>query len=236
MGRRRRIPGEHRRLPGGRRAAPPRPRYDRIGAALSSLVITVVTLLAGVGIIPVSGSEVAASADGQLRAASSKAQAGTRAEPVAVPSARSAPSAEPRQRRTDETALPARSGAGKRVVFSLGKQRIWLVGEDGKVRSTYLASGSLTDNLKPGTYAVYSRSRHAIGIDDSGEMEYFVRFTRGERAAIGFHSIPTKDGKLLQTVDELGTPTSHGCIRQRIGDAKRLWAFAPVDTTVVVTA
>ena len=74
----------------------------------------------------------------------------------------------------------------------------------------------------------------AVGIDDSGVMEYFVRFTRGANAAIGFHSIPTKDGRPLQTAAELGTPQSHGCIRQALPDAVRLWTFAPVGTKVVV--
>ncbi|MGH3500547.1 MAG: L,D-transpeptidase, partial [Nocardioidaceae bacterium] len=32
----------------------------------------------------------------------------------------------------------------------------------------------------------------------------------------------------------LGTPQSDGCIRQWIKDAKALWGFAPVGTTVVV--
>ncbi|MCX6400154.1 MAG: L,D-transpeptidase, partial [Propionibacteriales bacterium] len=58
--------------------------------------------------------------------------------------------------------------------------------------------------------------------------------TRGENAPIGFHSIPTKSGKALQTEKQLGTPQSHGCIRQRMVDAERLWNFAPVGTEVVV--
>ena len=137
-----------------------------------------------------------------------------------------------------DPALPAGSGSGKRVVFDISDQRVWLVdaGEASDVRRTYLVSGSLTDNLKPGTYAVYSRSRWATGIGDSGVMQYFTRFTRGDNAAIGFHSIPTKDGRPLQTIDQLGTPQSHGCIRQAMPDAKALWAFAPVGTKVVVTA
>jgi len=133
-------------------------------------------------------------------------------------------------------ALPSESGTGKRVVFDISDQRVWLVDKGDKVQRTYLVSGSLSDNLDPGTYAVYSRSRHAVGINDSGVMEYFIRFTRGANAAIGFHSIPTKNGRPLQTEKQLGTAQSHGCIRQATRDAKRLWAFAPVSTKVVVTA
>ncbi len=141
---------------------------------------------------------------------------------------------------TPSTALPADSGEGRRVVFSESRQRVWLVqpersGAD-RVLRTYLVSGSIYDNLDPGTYEVYSRSEQAYGIDDSGTMKYFVRFTRGENAAIGFHDIPIDDGEPVQTKAQLGTPLSHGCIRQVRADAKALWAFAPLGTTVVVTA
>lgn len=132
-------------------------------------------------------------------------------------------------------ALPPGSGSGRRVVFSESDQRVWLVAEDGQVERTYLVSGSVYDNLDPGTYQVYSRSRQAWGIDDSGTMRFFVRFTRGETAAIGFHDIPVADGQPVQSVDQLGTPQSHGCIRQRRADARALWRFAPLGTTVVVT-
>ena len=129
-----------------------------------------------------------------------------------------------------------RSAQGKRIVFDISDQRVWLVGRDNRVASTYLVSGSVTDNLNPGTFKVYSRSRYAVGIEDSGTMQYFVRFTRGENAAIGFHDIPVDNGRPLQTVSQLGTPRSHGCIRQKRSDAVRLWDFAPIGTKVIVTA
>jgi hypothetical protein len=133
--------------------------------------------------------------------------------------------------------VPAKSGEGKRIVFDQSDQRVWLVDDDETVERTYLVSGSLYDNLDPGTYAVYSRSEHAWGVDDSGTMEYFVRFTQGsEGAAIGFHDIPIDNGQLVQTVDQLGTPQSHGCIRQLRADAIVLWDFAPIGTEVDVTA
>lgn len=138
---------------------------------------------------------------------------------------------------TESTSLPARSGAGRRIVFSESRQRVWLVDGDNDVLRTYLVSGSIEDNLDPGTYEVYSRSRNAVGIDDSGTMEYFVRFTQGTQgAAIGFHTIPVDEGAPVQTLKQLGTPLSHGCIRQKRADAIALWDFAPSGTTVVVTA
>ena len=67
-------------------------------------------------------------------------------------------------------------------------------------------------------------------------MKYFVRFTEGDTgAAIGFHDIPVDDdGELVQTLDQLGTPQSHGCIRQEQEDAIALWEFADIGTEVVV--
>jgi lipoprotein-anchoring transpeptidase ErfK/SrfK len=75
-----------------------------------------------------------------------------------------------------------------------------------------------------------------VGIDDSGTMKYMVRFAHGPNAAIGFHDIPVLHGATVQTRAQLGTPQSHGCIRQWRPDAKALWDFAPVGTTVVVVA
>jgi lipoprotein-anchoring transpeptidase ErfK/SrfK len=192
---------------------------------VASSAITAITLLGGMGALP----EEAPSAQGA-------ATMTTAAEHVRVVPPRRAsvtPSASPS---SAATALPEESGSGRRVVFDISEQRVWLVSDAGRTLRTYLVSGSLTDNLRPGSYEVFSRSRWATGIDDSGVMQYFVRFTRGENAAIGFHSIPTKNGKALQTLEQLGTPQSHGCIRQAMGDAKRMWRFAPVGTRVVVTA
>jgi lipoprotein-anchoring transpeptidase ErfK/SrfK len=133
--------------------------------------------------------------------------------------------------------VPADSGDGKRIVFDQSDQRVWLVDDDGSVQRTYLVSGSLYDNLNPGTYSVYSKSEQAWGIDDSGTMKYFVRFTQGTNgAAIGFHDIPIDDGHLVQTAAQLGTPQSHGCIRQERPNAIALWEFAPIGTEVDVTA
>ncbi|KQT91582.1 hypothetical protein ASG49_11280 [Marmoricola sp. Leaf446] len=195
--------------------------------ALVALAVatTLVSLLGGAGVLP-TGAATAAD------------PVGTRAVLATVPEPPEVRRA-PRSPREVAPALPADSGAGTRVVFSIGEQRVWLVeaGERGDtVRRTYPASGSVYDNLHPGTFAVYSRSRHATGIGDSGTMEYFVRFTRGVNAAIGFHSVPVSDGEFVQTRDQLGTPLSHGCIRQWRPDARALWDFAPVGRTVVVTA
>ncbi len=212
----------------------PRPRWKRIGALASSLTVTLVAVLGGVGILPSGGAAASARSSTDTATLTS----GTAATPPVddgLPKDAATPGAVPATGAAS-TALPTSSGTGKRVVFDIGEQRVWLVTADGQVARTYLVSGSLTDNLRPGTFAVYSTSRWATGVDESGVMQYFVRFTHGAHAAIGFHSVPTKNGRLLETRAQLGTPQSHGCIRQWLPDAKALWDFAPVGTKVVVTA
>lgn len=141
-----------------------------------------------------------------------------------------------------EVPLPPGSGTGRRAVFSQSDQRVWIVDSDGTIERTYLVSGSVENNLQPGTYHVYSRSKYAEGVDDSGYMRYFVRFAHGtdEGAAIGFHEIPTTEpdgkGTPLQPLQQLGTPESHGCIRQKTADAIAMWNFAHDGTKVVVVA
>lgn len=133
--------------------------------------------------------------------------------------------------------LPENSGAGKRVVFSLSRQRVWLVDESGKVERTYEASGSIHDNLKTGAFEVQSRTRHATSYDYESTMDYFVQFTSGQNAPIGFHDIPVDaSGDKIQTLAELGTPLSSGCIRQARPDAVALWEFATVGTPVRIVA
>jgi len=210
-----------------------RPRYHRMWAAGVSAVVTLVAVLGATGVIPTStGPEPAAAV------ATQRPQLLRHIAPAVTLHSRVS-RALPRHgldRGPSETALPSRSGEGRRIVFDMGAQRVWLVRDGNRVARTYLVSGSLTDNLGPGTYEVYSKSVDAIGIDDSGTMKYMVRFAHGDRAAIGFHDIPIADGKRVQTFEELGTPQSHGCIRQKRVDAKALWRFAPIGTEVVVLA
>ena len=202
--------------------------------------VTLVAVLGGMGVLPTEQGPAAAAAGlpghrnaqpdpkvgtptrGEVRLSDAVPTAGVRGEQVSG--------------RLLRPTLPANSGTGRRIVFAMTDQRVWLVDARDDVRRTYLVSGSVTDNLQPGTYEVYSKSVDAVGVDDSGTMKYMVRFARGQNAAIGFHDIPELDGAKVQTRAGLGTPRSHGCIRQWRPDARALWDFAPVGTKAVVVA
>ncbi|HYX44368.1 MAG TPA: L,D-transpeptidase [Acidimicrobiales bacterium] len=130
--------------------------------------------------------------------------------------------------------LPEGSGSGRRVVYSNSQQRVWLVEEDGRIDRSYLVSGKIGEP-PPGTYEVFSRSRHARR--DNVTMEYMVRFVDGPRYDTGFHAIPVRrNGTPIQSEADLGTARSHGCVRQSVPDAAYLWDWAPLGTKVVVTS
>jgi hypothetical protein len=241
------------RPPGSaRHRAEVKPRYGRIAVLGSSVTVVLIAILGGTGALPSSADD---KPPGDRSASSNEPTPSDQDSGTGQTSQDPAPPASGRSEAADEpaddglvpvdpldagpidVALPGDSGSGKRIVFSQSRQRVWLVTEEEKVRRTYLVSGSAYDNLDPGTFEVYSRDKTAVGIDDSGTMRFFVRFTKGDTgAAIGFHDIPIDGGLPVQSVAQLGTPLSHGCIRQTSEDAIALWKFAPIGTTVVVTA
>ncbi|MDO9496158.1 MAG: L,D-transpeptidase, partial [Nocardioides sp.] len=205
-----------------------RPRYGRIAVLGSSVAVTLIAVLGGTGVLPSTAGDAAARGPvGDVAGAVAETPTSTPDVPTDDTSSEPTTQTETTRLSAEEVAaddaeaarndqtLPPDSGEGRRVIFSESRQRVWLVNDEEKVVRSYLVSGSIYDNLEPGTFEVYSRSEDATGIDDSGTMKYFVRFTQGDTgAAIGFHDIPVLDGQRIQTFDELGTPLSHGCIRQ----------------------
>ena len=128
---------------------------------------------------------------------------------------------------------PAGSGTGKRVVYCVRCQRVWLVEANGSTR-THPVSGR-AGVPRAGTYKVFSRSERAVAGSRKATMRHMVRFARGRTLAIGFHAIPRDlRGRPIQAESELGRYRSLGCVRQADGDALALWNFAPLGTKVVV--
>ena len=239
-----------------------KPRYGRITAFGTSTLVCGLTFLGGLGVLPTGtspaqaaprahraetgtlelsgsvtrvGGSIGATATGSQSGLSAPAEQTERTEPTGRSLPEVPDDASTAAKDAAEFPVPEDSGEGRRVVFDLQQQRVWLVKGNEKVKRTYLASGSVSDNLQPGTFEVYSRSENATGIDGT-TMRWMVRFTRGDNAAIGFHDLPLgDDGRPVQRLRDLGTPLSHGCIRQAPGDARALWRFAPVGTEVVVT-
>ncbi|GAA2755636.1 L,D-transpeptidase [Actinopolymorpha rutila] len=242
----------------------PRPgtrlRRWRLLAAGGSALVVAVALLGAVGMLPLGDVRMVASAknsvlDNRSRQIADRSQRESAGEPAATPR----PTASPSPSRTptikqapagvaDATValdavaatvgdkMPAGTGSGKRIVYALSANHVWLVDADNTVHRSYLVSGTKFGQVSPGTYHVLRKRRHTTSYNGLDRMQYMVTFTHGPNAAIGFHDIPIviSSGKAIQTRLQLGQSLSDGCVRQDPPDAKALWEFAPVGTTVVV--
>ncbi|MEV8016638.1 hypothetical protein AB0O76_09865 [Streptomyces sp. NPDC086554] len=123
-------------------------------------------------------------------------------------------------------AVPAQSGTGERVIYSVGDDRVWLVKASGKAQRTYKVTPSTVDPV-PGTYAVSSRSGTVTGTDGV-PIEHVVRFTSVDGIAIGFSS--AVDGSTPKPDPSKKT----GGIRQSRENGNAMWEFATISAKVVV--
>ncbi|WP_031510297.1 L,D-transpeptidase [Streptomyces megasporus] len=126
----------------------------------------------------------------------------------------------------ERTALPAESGAGERVVYSLGTDRVWLVGANEQVTHTYRVVPGAVDPL-PGEYTVTSRTERVTGTDGV-PIAHVVLFTQVDGVVVGFSA--AVDGSLPEGPPKEGT----GGIREKPEDGEAMWRFATLGTKVVV--
>jgi lipoprotein-anchoring transpeptidase ErfK/SrfK len=131
--------------------------------------------------------------------------------------------------------VPTKSGSGRRVVYKNSLQWIWVIDSQNNVVRVMPVSGR-RGVPSVGTYKVNSQSLRSYSLDYEGVwFNNMTRFALGpEGGNIGFHAIPTKNGKPLQTVDQLGSFQGSGCLRLLSVDAKFIFEFAKVGTTIVV--
>ncbi|MEV4611799.1 hypothetical protein AB0K43_04245 [Kitasatospora sp. NPDC049258] len=142
--------------------------------------------------------------------------------------------------------LPANSGTGLRVVYSLGARQVWLVDprKNPQVTASFaVVPGAVSPPV--GSYPVYSRTAAGTGTDGR-KIEHVVRFSQ-QGAVFGFSAAidpaPAPSGAAG------ASPSAHasaaasasadpnaktGGIRSSRADGQLLWDFAPTGTTVVV--
>ena len=130
---------------------------------------------------------------------------------------------------------PDNSGSGRRVVYKNNLQWVWIVDASNIVVRVFPVSG-LRGVPDPGKYTVTSQSLRSFSLELKDVwFNHMTRFALGPHGGnIGFHAIPTKYGKSIQTEAQLGSFQGGGCIRVRSDDAKFIFQYAKLGTTVVV--
>ncbi|MFJ3978956.1 hypothetical protein [Streptomyces sp. NPDC090021] len=142
------------------------------------------------------------------------------------PAPAASPAAAGRQDPAKPAPVPESSGTGVRVVYSLGQKRVWLVGDATQQPQSFAVVPS-TVHPKPGTYIVGSRSGAVTG-SDGVPIEHVVRFATQEGVAVGFSA--RVDG----TTPEPDPNKKTGGIRMARADGDAMWAFATINSKVVV--
>ncbi|MEU0008971.1 hypothetical protein ABZ079_33090 [Streptomyces sp. NPDC006314] len=123
-------------------------------------------------------------------------------------------------------ALPDESGTGRRIVYSLGEKRIWLVDATGRAARTFTVWPG-TVSPRPGHYSITLRTQSLKG-SDGVEIEHIMYFTKVQGVNIAFSnaldgtSPPPANGKKL------------GGIRLHKEDGAALWSFGDQGTKVAV--
>jgi len=131
--------------------------------------------------------------------------------------------------------VPIKSGTGRRIVYANRQQRVWVINADNEVIRTFPVSGMLGQPGN-GTFSVFSKSPTSFSPEFAGvTFRFMTRFAIGRNGGnIGFHEIPIRNSKPMQTVDELGAFKGSGCLRSSTKDALFIYQWATLGTKVVV--
>ena len=131
--------------------------------------------------------------------------------------------------------VPIKSGTGRRIVYANRQQRVWVINADNEVIRTFPVSGMLGQPGN-GTFSVFSKSPTSYSPEFAGvTFRFMTRFAIGRNGGnIGFHEIPIRNSKPMQTVDELGAFKGSGCLRSSTKDALFIYQWATLGTKIVV--
>ncbi len=147
--------------------------------------------------------------------------------PHASASAGAKPSAAPKPSAPSQARVPEKSGAGRRVVYSLGQHRVWLVDADDTARRTF-AVWPGTVNPAVGSYTVSVR-KDAVTGSDGVAIEHVVYFSAASGVNIAFSN--AVDGS---SPPPAAAGAQTGGIRMAKADGTALWAFGETGTKVRV--
>ncbi|MFG2956230.1 hypothetical protein ACGF5O_21215 [Streptomyces sp. NPDC048291] len=144
--------------------------------------------------------------------------------PSASASAGAHPSASPAP--TKAPAVPAASGSGRRIVYSVGDKRVWTVDASGKATRTFPVWPG-TVGPAPGTYTI-GRTLSATTGSDGVQIEHVLYFASGSGLSIAFSN--AVDGSSPPPA-AAGKQTSG--IRMHKADGAALWTFGTEPNTKV---
>lgn len=163
---------------------------------------------------------------------------GTEPAPAANDSAGGSGPADTKERVVEPEMVRANVSIGS-VVVSIEEQRAFVYSRSRRLITSLPISTGLGDTTPTGSFRVFSKSAQAYYTPAPNErMKWMVRFTKGRGGDnIGFHGIPyrvTAAGEVPFHTPVGLAPSSHGCVRMRVRDARWLFDNITIGTPVRV--
>ncbi|MFD1428766.1 L,D-transpeptidase [Lacticaseibacillus mingshuiensis] len=182
-----------------------------------------------------SSSSKAVAAKAKQAAAASSAAAAKASSAKASSIAASKKAAAPKidwQKPSEAKAYPDLNKVGTIVLdVSLAKQRVY-VKSGNRVLYTMYASTGMDDSTPHGDFTISSRGKSFYNPNEKMGANYWTNFLDNLYL---FHSVPTDENQeyILSETRDLGIkPSSHGCVRLSVPDAKWINEHVPDGTKV----
>jgi lipoprotein-anchoring transpeptidase ErfK/SrfK len=125
----------------------------------------------------------------------------------------------------------------KRVVVSLGEQRMWVYEGDALKWEWPVSTGIESSPTAPGVFQIQTHEPNAYASNWNLWMPYFMGIYRPVPVSDfmnGFHGFPTRGGSTLLWTGDLGHPVTYGCILISTDNASALYAWAEEGVVVEV--
>lgn len=128
--------------------------------------------------------------------------------------------------------------AGKYIEVDISQQRMYLF-DHGSISASYRISSGSEFPTPIGQFAIMNKAENAFSNIYNVWMPYWMGFSFNTEvnAMIGIHELPyaEADGERRQVAsDQIGSPSTGGCIALDVGAAKEVFTFADVGTPVYI--
>lgn len=125
----------------------------------------------------------------------------------------------------------------KRIVVSLGQQKMWVYENDALKWEWPLSTGISSSPTAPGVFQIQTHEPNAYASNWNLWMPYFMGIYRPVPTSDfmnGFHGFPTRNGSTLLWTGDLGHPVTYGCILISTANATALYEWAEEGVVVEV--
>ena len=133
--------------------------------------------------------------------------------------------------------LPLPVVANKRILISLGQQRLTVFQDGNQIRQFVISTGIDRSPTQPGVFQVQTHDPNAYASVWDLYMPNFLGIYEAWPGFMnGIHGLPTLSNGQRLWANILGSPASYGCIILRLDDAEWLYNWAENGVVVEIRA